>query len=60
MKSKPVSDEYATFENALRKVLQVSHAEMQARLKAAKQSRQRRRKRASVRASRDLQGDGRS
>jgi len=32
-------DEYATFENALKKVLKVSHAEMQKRLKRASASR---------------------
>lgn len=52
MKAKPkTSDEYATFENALRTVLQVPHSEIQRRLKAAKQERQRRRKRASGHAS---------
>ena len=53
MKSNPKqSDEYATFENALRKVLTVSHAEMQRRLKNAKRERKQRRKRASDRVSR--------
>jgi hypothetical protein len=33
------SGEYATFENALKKVLKVSHAEMQERLKRASASR---------------------
>jgi predicted Co/Zn/Cd cation transporter (cation efflux family) len=57
-KAKPkTSNEYATFENALRKVLQVSHSEMQARIEAAKQERKQRRKLASDRASRAKSGD---
>ncbi len=39
MKSKPRTSEYATFENALRKVLTVSHSEMKARIEADKQTR---------------------
>jgi predicted Co/Zn/Cd cation transporter (cation efflux family) len=58
MKAKPkTSNEYATFENALRKVLQVSHSEMQTRIEDAKQERTQRRKRASVHASRAKSGD---
>ncbi len=58
MKAKPkTSDEYTTFENALRKVLQVSHTEMQSRIEAAKQERQQRRKRTSARASRAKSAD---
>jgi hypothetical protein len=49
---KNATDEYATFERALKKVLSVSHTEIQARLAAAKEQRQRG-KRASARASRD-------
>jgi hypothetical protein len=52
VKSPPKADEYATFSDALRKVLKVSHSEMQARIKADKQARkQRRQKRISARAS---------
>jgi len=52
VKSKP-NEEYARFTTALKKVLRVSHSEMQARIEAAKREReQRRRKRASDRASR--------
>jgi hypothetical protein len=52
VKSQPKTDEYATFSKALHKVLQVSHAEMKARIKADKQARkQRRQKRTSARAS---------
>jgi len=52
MKSKPQTDEYATFAQALKKVLQVSHAELQTRIEADKQARKlRRQKRASSRAS---------
>jgi len=43
--------EYANFENALKKVLSVSHDEMKVRLDAAKRARQRQKK-ASGRASR--------
>ena len=46
------TDEYAIFSSALRKVLRVSHSEMQARIEADKQARKRRRqKRTSARAS---------
>lgn len=44
--------ERANFERGLKKVLSVSHSEMQARLAAAKQDRQQRGKRASDRVSR--------
>jgi len=44
-------DQYANFERALKKVLSVSHSEIQARLESAKAARQRE-KRTSVRASR--------
>jgi len=54
MKAKPkTSPEYKNFENALRKVLQVSHTEMKARIDAAKQERQQQRKRTSDHASRE-------
>ena len=43
--------EYATFTGALRKILSVSHSEMQAKLAAEKQAKQRRGKRASAHAS---------
>jgi hypothetical protein len=48
------SKEYSAFETALRKVLQVPHSEMQARIKAAKceRARNRQRKQASGPASR--------
>jgi len=55
MKSKPESsDEYTRFEDSLRKVLQVSHTELQARIEHDKQLRKRLAKRpsASGRASR--------
>jgi hypothetical protein len=42
------SPEYARFSTALKKVLQVSHTEMQARIEAAKRERQQRRKRTSA------------
>jgi hypothetical protein len=45
-------DEFANFERALKKVLTVSHTEIKARLDAAKQARQQRKK-TSSRASRD-------
>jgi hypothetical protein len=45
MKPKPQTDEYATFERALKKVLQVSHTELQARIEADKQARKLRRQR---------------
>ena len=53
MKPKP-SEEYTRFEDSLRKVLQVSHAELQARIERDKQERKGRRERpsASGRASR--------
>jgi hypothetical protein len=52
MKTKQQTDEYATFEQALKKVLRVSHSELQSRIEADKQARkQRRQKRASSRAS---------
>jgi hypothetical protein len=44
-------DEYANFERALKKVLSVSHSEIQARLESAKAARQSA-KRTSVRVSR--------
>jgi len=40
--------EYAVFENALKKVLSVSHAEMQARLKKSEDKRNRASKRSSA------------
>ena len=54
MKARPRTAEYANFENALRKVLKVSHSDIKARIEAAKQERKERRKRpsASDRASR--------
>jgi len=54
MKSKrSSSDEYGTFTTALRKVLQVSHSEMKAKLSAEKRAKKRRAKRVSSRASAD-------
>jgi hypothetical protein len=50
--AKNAESEYANFERALKKVLSVSHEEIQARLAAAKEQRQRG-KRASGRVSRD-------
>ena len=44
---------YTTFEKALTKVLQVSHEEMQRRLKNAKQERKQQRKRTSGHVSRE-------
>jgi hypothetical protein len=45
MKSlKKGQDEYATFSRALKKVLSVSHSELQARIEADKQARKQRRK----------------
>ena len=45
--------EYARFEDSLKKVLAVSHAELAARIVAEKQGRQQRTKPTSARASRD-------
>jgi hypothetical protein len=50
--AKNETGEYANFERALKKVLSVSHSEIQARLESAKAARQRE-KRTSARASRD-------
>jgi hypothetical protein len=48
MDSKPKTDEYATFSNALHKVLQVSHEELQARIERDKQLRKRQPKQPSA------------
>jgi len=47
MKPKP-TEEYARFEDSLRKVLQVSHTELKARIERDKQLRQRRREQRSA------------
>jgi hypothetical protein len=48
MKSKPNTEEYTRFEDSLRRVLQVSHSELKARIEHDKQLRQRQRKQPSV------------
>jgi hypothetical protein len=54
VKSKPNTEEFTAFESALRRVLRVSHAEMQEKLKAEKAAKKRKPKTsASSRASRD-------
>jgi hypothetical protein len=55
VKSKPNTEEFTAFESALRRVLRVSHAEMQQKLKAEKAAKKRKPKKtsASFRASRD-------
>jgi len=53
VKTKTDAPESVKFSNALRKVLKVSHAELQSRIQADKQARKQRRKHSSVsRASR--------
>jgi hypothetical protein len=53
MKPPPNNPEFAKFTDALRKIVRVPKQEVETKMDAAKQERERQRKQTSVRASRD-------